>query len=111
TSGVSAQFLIPPGYRDFTGGPQVGTYDLNTGLWTIGSLPASGLARMILGAKVNETGFTGLTASVASDQPDPNLADNSVTFAPLNRPPVIDAGSDQTGTTNTIVNLDGTRSH
>ena len=110
TSGVTARFLIPPGYRNVGGGPQVGSYDLTTGVWTIGAMPAFSLARLILSAKVNETGFTGLTTNVTSDQPDPNLADNSVTFPPINRPPVMNAGPDQTAITNTLVNLDGTQS-
>ena len=110
TNGVTARFLIPPGYRNVTGGPQVGTYDVSTGVWTIGAMPAFSLARLILSAKVNETGFTGLTANVTSDQPDPNLTDNSVTFPPINRPPVLNAGPDQTAVTNTTVNLDGTQS-
>ena len=110
TSGIVAQFSIPPGYRNITGGAQVGTYDLSTGVWTIGAIPAGGLARLLLNGIVNDTGFTGLSATVVSDAPDPNLANNSVTFPPINRPPAINAGPDQTATTNILVNLDGTGS-
>jgi len=80
TDNVKVNFKIPAGYT-FTGGaPQVGTYDINTGDWVIGTLVSGGLARLILGATVNSNGPYDLSASITSTSaPDPNLADNAAT--------------------------------
>ncbi len=108
TTGVRVSFPIPAGYAILNGGPQVGTYDGTTGEWIIGAMPSSGLARLILGATVNATGSTALTATITgSDQPDPNPANNTVSVSPINRPPVAGIGPDQTASTNTTVTLDG----
>ena len=99
-----------PGIGTLRAAPRSARTTLSTGVWTIGAIPAGGLARLLLNGIVNDTGFTGLSATVVSDAPDPNLANNSVTFPPINRPPAINAGPDQTATTNILVNLDGTGS-
>jgi hypothetical protein len=110
-TGVTVSFPIPAGYTVTNGGPQVGTYDLATGVWTIGTMPPGNLARLILGARVNATGPTTLTATITgSSQPDPNLANNTLTVPPINRPPVADAGPAQSVLSNTTVVLDGSRS-
>ncbi len=108
TTGVVARVPLPAGYTFTGGGAQVGTYDAVTGVWVIGSLPSSGLARLIFSARVNPAGSLIPTATITgSSAPDPNLANNTVTAPPANRPPVADAGPDQSVTTNSTVILDG----
>ena len=80
-------------------------------MWAIGSLPSGGLARLILGAVANSSGSLNLVASITgSDEPDPNLADNTVTAAAPNRPPVAAAGPAQSVATAATVTLDGSAS-
>src|SRR6185436_603247 len=110
-TGVTVSFPIPAGYTVTNGGPQVGTYDPATRVWPIGTMPPGTLARLILGDRVNATGPTTLTATITgSSPPDPNLANNTLTVPPINRPPVADAGPAQSVLSNTTVVLDGSRS-
>ena len=108
TTGVTALFRVPAGYAVTNGGPQHGTYDGTTGVWTIGTMVSRSLARLILDATVSPTGSTALQATIThSDQPDPNLANNAVSPPPINRPPVADAGVDRTAPTHASVGLSG----
>jgi RHS repeat-associated protein len=109
-AGVTARFQLPAGYTFSGGTPDRGSYDITTGDWTIGPLALTA-ARFFLQATVNPTGPMNLTAAItASDAPDPNLANNTVTFPPPNRPPVANAGLDQSSATNATVLLDASLS-
>jgi RHS repeat-associated protein/uncharacterized repeat protein (TIGR01451 family) len=108
TTGVTVSVPVPSGYTITGQNIQVGTYDAATGTWVVGALPSGGLARMGLSLRVNATGPTAITATVIrSDQPDPNLANNLAVVPAINRPPVANAGTDQTAGVNTTVPLDG----
>ena len=73
--------------------------------------PARTTARLVLGMQVNAIGPIDLLGVVtASSQPDPNPANNSVVIQRINRPPVANAGVDQSASTHTTVNLDGSAS-
>jgi len=77
-SDLAVHFLVPAGYTVLNGGPDVGSYDPGTGLWTIGSLVPGITARLTLGTTVNMTGPYDLLASVAANStPDPDHANDS----------------------------------
>ena len=58
--------------------PSQGTYDSATGLWTVGALGNGGSAGLTITARVTQAGTVTNTASVTgSDQPDPDLTDNT----------------------------------
>ena len=75
---VAASFKIPAGYAVVGIGPDTGTYDGSTGIWTIGSLASGSVARLYFTVTVKPTGPYDLTASVTgSSAPDPILANNT----------------------------------
>ena len=80
TTGVTARLQLPAGYTIRSTSVGRGTYDPATGNWTIGSLPTGAFANLSIDALVNATGPYDLTATITgSSQPDPNLANNTVT--------------------------------
>jgi RHS repeat-associated protein len=109
TSDVVVHLPVPAGYTFFNvAHPGGNPYDSATGDWTIGSMGSGTQATLILNLRVNATGPMGLTASLTnSRQPDPNLANNTATAAPPNRPPVAEAGADAAGVAHSTVSLDG----
>ena len=108
TTSITVSVPVPAGYTITGQNIQVGTYDAATGRWVVGALPSGGLARMGLSLRVNATGPTAITATVTgSDQPDPNLTNNTAVVTAINRPPVAGVGADQNVSTNTTVQLDG----
>ncbi len=106
---VIVELKIPAGLTftavDVTAGT---TYDPVTGAWAIGGLPNGHLARLNVSLRVNVTGSMELRAAVVnSSAPDPNLANNVVVPARMNRPPVANARADQSASTHALVPLDG----
>ena len=62
------------------GGAVAGRVRRATGLWTVGSIANAGSAGLTITARVTQAGTVTNTASVtASDQPDPDPADNTAT--------------------------------
>lgn len=115
-TGVTARFLVPAGYTMTGVGFVDGSYNSATGDWTIGSMGEGELAQLYLSVRVNPAGPYDLVATITgSSQPDPDPTNNRATeivrpSPPPNRPPVADAGANQTAATNMAVVLDGTGS-
>ena len=111
-SNVTVDFKIPAGFSTTSVSLTPGTtYDQTTGVWTIGDMTGSGFARMSIVVTVQPTGPINLVASIATTSaPDPTLANNTFVVPRINRPPVANAGADQSASTYTLVNLDGSGS-
>ena len=70
--------LLPAGLAFVTATPSQGSYDSATGIWTVGALANANVATLAITATVTLPGDITNTASVgASDQFDPNTANNS----------------------------------
>ncbi len=79
-TGVAVTDLLPAGLAFESAAASQGAYDSATGVWTVGSIANTGSAGLTLTARVTQAGTVTNTASVtASDQPDPDLTDNSAT--------------------------------
>ena len=74
--------LLPNGYTYVSSTVSVGTYNNATGVWTIGNLTAGTNATLTITVKVNATGNYANTATMARNQPDPNLSNNTSTSTP-----------------------------
>ena len=80
---------LPTALAFVSANPSQGSYDSASGIWTLGSLAAAGAgatATLTIVATVEDYGgFTNTATVTASDQPDPNPANNSssVVVAPI----------------------------
>jgi gliding motility-associated-like protein/uncharacterized repeat protein (TIGR01451 family) len=83
---VTATDVLPTGYTFVSATPSVGTYDQNTGIWTIGNLANGADATLNIVSIVNATGTYANTATVSSVTPDGNTADNTSTVTPVPSP-------------------------
>ena len=74
-SSVKVTDMVPTGGLKFVGVDSInyGTYDPNTGVWTIGDLPANSIAKLVLSFKVERAGTIENNAKVTSITFDPNL--------------------------------------
>ncbi len=72
---VNVTDVVPTGGLKFVGVDSVnyGTYDPNTGVWTIGDLPANSIAKLVLRFTVERAGTIENKAKVTSITYDPNL--------------------------------------
>ena len=79
-TGVQVTELLSAGLDFESAAPSQGAYDPATGLWTVGAIANGGNAGLTITARVTQAGTVTNTANVtASDQPDPDLTDNSAT--------------------------------
>ena len=79
-TGVQVTEMLSAGLSFESAVPSQGSYDPATGLWTVGSIGNAGSAGLTITARVTQAGTVSNTASVtASDQPDPDPADNTST--------------------------------
>ena len=77
-TGVAVTEVLSAGLAFESAAPSQGAYDAATGLWTVGSIANGGSAGLTITARVTQAGTVTNTASVtASDQPDPDLTDNT----------------------------------
>ena len=77
---VSISDALPAGMTYLSSSPTQGTYDSATGIWLVGSITSQGTATLLVTATVVSPNPLTNTASVlASDQYDPNTANNSAT--------------------------------
>lgn len=105
---VSVNDALPAGYTIVSASTSAGTWTAPT--WTIGNLVNGASAILTVIATVNPTGSYANTATItSSNNPDPNLANNTVTNTPLpNKAPV--AMNDVANTTsdkNVTINVAG----
>ncbi len=81
-TGIELTDQVPSGYTLVTPTPSVGTYDTNSGIWTLGSLANAASATLTMTATVNESGdFTNTARVSASDVFDPNEGDNTASVS------------------------------
>lgn len=73
-TGVTVQDILPLG---FTYVSDSGTYDANTGIWTIGNLNSGASTTLTITATINSTGNHYNQAIILGNQTDPNLSNNS----------------------------------
>ena len=79
-TGVAVTEVLSAGLAFESAAPSQGAYDSATGVWTVGSIANAGSAGLTITARVTQAGTVTNTASVtASDQPDPDLTDNTAT--------------------------------
>jgi len=77
-TGVVVSDLLPAGLTYVSSAPSQGTYVSGTGLWSVGALINGASATLTIVATVTQPVLISNTAAVsASDQPDPNSANNS----------------------------------
>ncbi len=77
-TGISLESLLPSGFTFVSADPSVGTYDQNTGEWTVGDLGSGSLEVITIVATVNNSGnFTATIETSDADQFDPNTNNNS----------------------------------
>ncbi len=77
-TGVTVVDLLPTGYNNISSSG--GTYDIGTGLWTIGPLPAASFVELTITATVQASGvYTNVAQVAASDQTDPDSQPNNDT--------------------------------
>ena len=81
-TGVELTDKIPSGYTLVTPTASQGTYNSNSGIWTLGSLANAASATLTMTATVNETGdFTNTARISAADVFDPNVGDNTASVS------------------------------
>ena len=77
-TGVAVTEVLSAGLAFESAAASQGAYDSATGLWTVGALANAGSAGLTITARVTQAGTVTNTASVTdSDQPDPDLTDNT----------------------------------
>ncbi|MCX6172633.1 MAG: Ig-like domain-containing protein [Flavobacterium sp.] len=75
--GVNVSDLLPNGYTYISSSPGSGTYNNNTGIWTIGNLSNGSAVTLTITATVNNSGNYSNTAVVSSNTNDPISSNNS----------------------------------
>ena len=83
-AGVRVTDLLPTDVTFLSAESSAGKFDAGTGVWTVGNIASGGSETLVIAATVNASTAGQLltsTASItASDQPDPNPANNSSTL-------------------------------
>ena len=81
--GVVVQDLLPSGYTFVSKTVFNGTYDETTGIWSVGNIPATGIAQIFINATVKATGsYTNTATRTASNPTDPVAGNNSASLTP-----------------------------
>ncbi|MFV8334427.1 Ig-like domain-containing protein, partial [Flavobacterium sp. GSP14] len=82
-TGVNVTDVLPAGYTFVSSTTATGTYTAGTGIWSIGSLANGGNATLIITATVNASGSYVNTATIAANEADPTLGNNTSTSKPV----------------------------
>lgn len=93
-TGVYVVDRLPAGLQFVSAVASKGTYDNNTGIWTIGNLDYFETVTLNITATVEATGTIINNANVTGDVFDPNMANNYAS-ATLNSPPASDLTIDK----------------
>lgn len=75
-TGVQVTDIIPPGLTFVSATPSQGTYDPQTGLWTVGNLAVDATATLQIVVTVNTANVVTNIATIAGAQPDPRPENN-----------------------------------
>ncbi|MDO6600682.1 gliding motility-associated C-terminal domain-containing protein, partial [Tenacibaculum sp. 1_MG-2023] len=76
--GVVVTDQIPTGYTLTNNTPSQGSYDVNTGVWTIGTIANQATVTLVIEATINASGeYTNLAEVTASDNFDPDSTPNN----------------------------------
>jgi uncharacterized repeat protein (TIGR01451 family) len=78
-TGVRVTDVLPAGFDFVSAGATIGSYDVNSGLWTLGNLSDNQGALLQIIVTVNPAGPYANTATVTSDMIDPEPGNNSAT--------------------------------
>lgn len=89
-TGVKVNDLLKTGYTFSSYSATAGSYDNNTGLWSIGNLANGGTATLTLTAVVNASGVYDNTATVNGNEKDSDPSDNSASVAAPIVSPAVD---------------------
>ncbi len=81
-TGVSVSDLLPSGYTYFSDNGS-GAYNSSTGVWTVGDLAKDALKSLNIVATIKESGNYINTATVSSNQQDPNPGNNTASSTPI----------------------------
>ncbi len=77
-TGVVVTDLLPPGFAVVSAPASQGTYDEDSGTWTVGNLPATRSAILSITARVTRLGsFTNTASRTAGNEIDPNPANDA----------------------------------
>ena len=68
--------VLPSGYTYVSSTPSVGTYDENTGIWTIGNLAPDQIETLVMNCTIETDGDYVNVATTTGDLQDNNLANN-----------------------------------
>ena len=75
-TGTIVNAVIPEGLIYVSSSPSVGTYDVETGVWTIGDLNIGDNQTLIINAITNRTGIIDFPVNISSDEEDSNEKNN-----------------------------------
>jgi uncharacterized repeat protein (TIGR01451 family) len=75
-TGVVVADPLPAGLVFVSSSPSQGTFDPNSGLWSVGTLPDGAAATLVVVERVASFGPIVNTARAAADQSDPDLSNN-----------------------------------
>ena len=89
-TGVEVLDQLPDGYEFVSASATGGSFDANTGLWTIGNLNQGASATLTIQAAVTAVNDYLNTASISGDQVDPDSSNNSASAGISLPPPVAD---------------------
>jgi uncharacterized repeat protein (TIGR01451 family) len=78
-TGITVNSLLPSGFTYVSSNPSVGSYNQNSGVWTIGALSNAESATLQLVAKVKSSGDFDHSATIAIAENDVNASNNSAT--------------------------------
>jgi len=78
-TGTSVTVKLPSGFTFVSTSNSIGSYDSQTGLWTIGNMNNGATETLIITATVNATGSYSMTAVIKCDEVEATLVNNTST--------------------------------